>query len=84
MLPWQNDFRECVCYYWAASRPDYINVEPAPGGGSQGDNWMTRQRSGQYVVDDYRDSRLINYQDLFNHWEKVLKFQLGGRDVPEQ
>ena len=82
--PLAKRFRECVCYYWAASRPDYINVEPVPGGGSQGDNWMTRQRSGRYVVDDYRDSRLINYQDLFNHWEKVLKFQLGGRDVPEQ
>ena len=19
--PWQNDYRECACYYWAASRP---------------------------------------------------------------
>ena len=25
--PWQNDYRECACYYWAASRPDYVNVE---------------------------------------------------------
>ena len=24
--PWQNDYRECACYYWAASRPDYVNV----------------------------------------------------------
>jgi hypothetical protein len=23
--PWQNDFRECSCYYWAASRPDYVD-----------------------------------------------------------
>src|SRR5205085_1668632 len=23
--PWQNDYRECACYYWAASRPDYVN-----------------------------------------------------------
>ena len=20
--PWQNDYRECACYYWAASRPE--------------------------------------------------------------
>ena len=25
--PWQNDYRECSCYYWAASRPDYVNIE---------------------------------------------------------
>ncbi|MER2491683.1 hypothetical protein [Catenovulum sediminis] len=79
--PWQNDFRECVCYYWASSRPDYVNVEPAPNGGSQGDNWMQKKRTGQYVVDDYKDNRLINYQDLFMDWEALLKFQIGGRDA---
>ena len=30
--PWQNDFRECSCYYWASARPDYVNVEPAASG----------------------------------------------------
>lgn len=82
--PWQNDFRECVCYYWASSRPDYVNVEPAGDGASRGDNWMTKERSGQYVVDDYKDNRLINYQDLFNEWEDLLKFQIGGRDDPNE
>lgn len=82
--PWQNDFRECVCYYWASSRPDYVNIEPASDGGSRGDNWMTKKRTGQYVVDDYKDNRLINYQELFNEWEALLKFQIGGRDVPEE
>ena len=81
--PWQNDFRECVCYYWASSRPDYVNVEPAGNGGSRGDNWMTKKRTGQYVVDDYRDNRLIDYQELFNEWEDLLKFQIGGKDAPE-
>lgn len=82
--PWQNDFRECVCYYWASSRPDYVNVEPADNGGSRGDNWMQKKRTGQYVVDDYKDNRLINYQELFTNWEKLLKFQIGGRDVPDE
>jgi hypothetical protein len=27
--PWQNDYRECACYYWAPSRPDYVNVVAA-------------------------------------------------------
>ncbi len=82
--PWQNDYRECACYYWAASRPDYINVVPADDGASQGDNWMQNERGGQYVLDDLSDSRLITYDDLFTSWEKVLRFQLGGKDAPEE
>jgi hypothetical protein len=78
--PWQNDFRECVCYYWASSRPDYVNLEPTADG-SKGDNWMSKTRDGQYVMDDYQDSRLINYADLFSSWERILRFQIGGRDA---
>jgi hypothetical protein len=78
--PWQNDFRECVCYYWASSRPDYVNLEPAADG-SKGDNWMSKTRDGQYVMDDYQDSRLIDYADLFSSWERILRFQIDGRDA---
>ncbi len=80
--PWQNDYRECSCYYWASARPDYVNVEPGPSGLSTGDNWLQKERTGQYVPDDYSDSRLIHYDDLFLHWEKLLRFQIGGRDAP--
>jgi hypothetical protein len=82
--PWQNDYRECACYYWAASRPDYINVVAAADGASQGDNWMQKERGGQYVLDDLSDSRLITYDDLFTSWETVLQFQIGGKDAPEE
>jgi hypothetical protein len=81
--PWQNDYRECSCYYWASARPDFVNVEPTPAGLSKGDNWLQKKRTGDYVPDDYRDSRLIDYDDLFRHWEKLLRFQVGGRDVPD-
>jgi hypothetical protein len=27
--PWQHDFRDCGCYYWASNHPD-IALEPAP------------------------------------------------------
>jgi hypothetical protein len=79
--PWQNDYRECSCYYWASARPDYVNIEPAPSGVSQGDNWLQKQRTGDYVPDDYEDSRLILYDDLFRKWERWLRFQVGGRDA---
>jgi hypothetical protein len=81
--PWQNDYRECSCYYWASARPDYVNVESGPTGLSTGDNWLQKTRTGNYVPDDYLDSRLIDYDDLFRDWERLLRFQIGGRDVPD-
>jgi hypothetical protein len=81
--PWQNDYRECSCYYWASARPDYINVEPAANGLSKGDNWLQKKRTGDYVPDDYADSRLILYDELFDNWQKWLRFQVGGRDLPD-
>ncbi len=81
--PWQNDYRECSCYYWASARPDFVNVEHGPDGLSQGDNWLQKARTGRYVPDDYVDSRLVFYDDLFESWEKWLRFQVGGRDLPE-
>ncbi|WP_157639568.1 hypothetical protein [Lamprocystis purpurea] len=76
--PWQNDYRECSCYYWASARPDFVNVKPNSAGASEGDNWMQKERTGDYVPDDYRDARLLNYDDLFRAWEHYLRFQIGG------
>jgi hypothetical protein len=80
--PWQNDYRECSCYYWASARPDFVNVTTTPSGLSAGDNWMQRVRSGSYVADDYADMRLMMYDELFRDWESKLRFQVGGRDIP--
>jgi hypothetical protein len=78
--PWQHDYRECACYYWPASRPDYVNVEPSPDGISHGDNWLARERTGHYVLDDRKDSRMVSYNDLFTEWEKHVHFVIQGRD----
>jgi hypothetical protein len=82
--PWQNDYRECSCYYWASARPDFVNLEASPTGGAVGDNWLQKKRTGDYVPDDYQDSRLVMYDDLFANWEKWLRFQIRGRDIPDQ
>jgi hypothetical protein len=79
--PWQNDYRECACYYWAASRPDYVNVVATEDGTSRGDMWLQKERTGDYVLDDRRDTRLVTYDDLFREWEKVLSFVIQGRDA---
>ena len=81
--PWQNDYRECSCYYWASARPDFVNVEVGPDGLSRGDNWFQRERTKSYVPDDYADMRLVMYDELFKDWEKALKVQIGGKDAPE-
>jgi hypothetical protein len=81
--PWQNDYRECACYYWAASRPDYVNVVPTDDGTSRGDMWLQKVRTGDYLLDDRTDVRLATYDDLFRKWEKVLQFQIRGKDAVE-
>lgn len=81
--PWQHDYRECACYYWPASRPDYVNVEPSADGTSHGDNWLAHERTGEYVLDDRRDLRMVSYQELFKEWERHVHFVIRGRDTKE-
>ena len=82
--PWQNDYRECACYYWAASRPDFVNVVPTEDGTSRGTMWMQKDRAADYVPDrPGNDERVFNYDDLFKEWEKVLHFEIGGKDAVE-
>ncbi|WP_331771702.1 hypothetical protein OG948_49860 (plasmid) [Embleya sp. NBC_00888] len=79
--PWQNDYRECACYYWAASRPDYVNVEEDERGVSTGNHWFAlRREPREYVLDDRDDSRLLSYTDLFRDWQGTLRFIVGGND----
>ena len=82
--PWQNDYLECACYYWAASRPDYVNVEAQSDGTSAGHNWMQRDRGPdapkEYISDESNDRRLLTYDELFRNWEHLLHFEIGGKD----
>jgi hypothetical protein len=81
--PWQNDYRECACYYWAASRPDFVNIVPDENGLSVGDQWMSKKRTGSYIPDDRQDSRLVTYQNLFENWQGELNFIIEGKDAIE-
>ncbi|MEA2185544.1 MAG: hypothetical protein QOK16_555 [Solirubrobacteraceae bacterium] len=73
--PWQNDYQECGCYYWAASRPDYVNVEHTAAG-AIGNKWLARSREPKtYDVPD------ITHEELFRDWEGLLRFVIGGREA---
>jgi hypothetical protein len=84
--PWQNDYRECACYYWAASRPDYVNVVDTATGETRGDDWMakTSTPTGHYILDDRADPRLVSYDDLFRDWQGELRFVIGGSDAADR
>lgn len=84
--PWQADYRECGCFYWAASRPDFVNAQPGAGAGAppQGHDWMQRART---PADPYQadaggfSPNHISYDDLYLAWESHLKFVIGGKDA---
>jgi hypothetical protein len=86
--PWQNDYRECGCFYWAASRPDYVNVEPDKEGNSSGNNWLEKEKNKKsqksYITDTQDEGsvnpQLVSYQELFKSWEEKLSFIIGGKD----
>jgi hypothetical protein len=79
--PWQNDYRECGCYYWAASRPDYVNRDADAQGVTTGINWMARDRTRrEYTPDQGNNPRQFGYEDLFVDWQGLLRFIVGGRD----
>ncbi len=84
--PWQNDYRECSCFYWAANRPDYVNVEPRADGSSAGNNWMQKDRTAAtpkvYINDDWQDTRLLSHPDLVSNWEQALRFIIANKDEP--
>jgi len=84
--PWQNDYRECACYYWAASRPDFVNVVDGPDSTSVGDNWMAIERpaGGGYILDDRKDGAVWSYEQLFRNWQGYLKFVVGGSEEQDR
>jgi hypothetical protein len=78
--PWQADYRECGCFYWAASRPDFVNADEA----GNGHDWMQKDRTPAAPYRPDRGGRgsadHVSYDDLYRAWEANLKFVIGGKD----
>ncbi|MGW7455483.1 ferritin-like domain-containing protein [Streptomyces sp. NPDC054787] len=83
--PWQYDFRDCGCYYWAASKPD---VTSSADGTVREVNFLRRDRSDPPAADlssddqGQRTSLELTYPDLIRNWN-VLPVVLDDREQGE-
>ncbi|MFE7099868.1 ferritin-like domain-containing protein [Streptomyces erythrochromogenes] len=83
--PWQYDFRDCGCYYWAASKPD---VTSSADGTVPEVNFLRRDRSDPPAPDKSSDIRgqrsdlELTYGDLVRDWN-VLPVVLDDREQRE-
>ncbi len=95
--PWQHDFRDCYCHYWASNRPDLVFGDVYPGepllpDGEAEDpslniplDWMRADRSRPLAVKAFgviEENR--PYQ--FDHYQinrdwQQLNIVLGGREI---
>jgi len=92
--PWQHDFRDCACYYWASNHPDVVmgesqrNIEGAPQDAITALtylDWLRRDRSpaGEVGVPDTRSAARPDQIDHFEinwRWQE-LNFVIGGREI---
>jgi hypothetical protein len=90
--PWQTDFIGCACYYWAANRPDYINIwQKADGSHGGGHHWLDETRSLQPDPSSggtpkpfysLRPEDTLKHEDIIrkHDWEKRLRFIIAGKD----
>lgn len=89
--PWQTDFIGCACYYWAANRPDYINLwQNEDGSNGGGHNWLDDRRETKHdqASGEYRPfytlvpSKTLKHEDIMRSgdWERKLRFVIGGKD----
>ena len=85
--PWQHDFRDCGCFYWASNHPDVVQVEDLPGdpilsGGESADptraltrvRWLRSDRSTERSS-EARETYALNRPTEMDHYEINLRWQ---------
>lgn len=88
--PWQFDFTDCGCFFWASNKPDMVSSPDQP---QQILNWRRRDRSRDaertatdWILKDrgdWDDTDTLGHVDLINHFNDTLKFVFGGREADE-
>lgn len=94
--PWQHDFRDCACYYWASNHPDVVlgdaDGRSLPDGEPAGTtaantllDWLRRDRSpaGAVAAPESRAAARpaqIDHFEINRRWQD-LAFVVGGREI---
>lgn len=94
-IPWQHDFRDCACYYWATNHPDVVLAEGdavlpdnTPAGVAAAVtllDWLRRDRSpaGETAAPQTRSAarpQQLDHFEINRRWQE-LAFVIGGREI---
>jgi len=79
--PWQYDFRECGCHYWAANRPDMVTAD------DRFTYFMRRNRARPAEPDVPEPGGRVSFtlthaQIIAGAWNDVLPVVLNDREEP--
>ena len=87
--PWQYDFTDCGCFFWAANKPDMVSSDEQR---QQILNFQRRDRSKDakrkptdWILKDNGNWDAVNmlrHVDVIQHFER-LKFVIAGHEVEE-
>jgi hypothetical protein len=91
--PWQHDFRDCACDYWASNHPDIVLGGDLPDGtelpsGIPVDDgapldWLRADRSSRVAAsrsDGENDALRLRHYQINQEWQQ-LAFVLGGKEI---
>jgi hypothetical protein len=94
--PWQHDFRDCACYYWASNHPDVVlgstSQASLPDGAPAGVeaavtwlDWLRRDKTaaGNVAATSSRAqarSLQMDHFEINRRWQE-LDFVVGGREI---
>ena len=96
--PWQHDFRDCGCHYWASNHPDVVFAETANDALPDGQS-ADAQRANtllDWIRDDHSRAGAaaaldnvfanrpyeIDHFEINRHWER-LRFVIEGREIED-
>jgi hypothetical protein len=84
--PWQHDFRDCACYYWASNHPDVVLGEGSdPDTANTWLDWLRRDRTpaGAVAAPPTRAEARplqIDHFEINQRWQE-LSFVIGGHEI---
>ncbi|HSW07612.1 ferritin-like domain-containing protein [Aquabacterium sp.] len=84
--PWQHDFRDCACYYWASNHPDVVlSASQDPETANTWLDWLRRDRSpaGEVAAPASRAEARplqIDHFEINQTWQD-LAFVIGGHEI---